>query len=262
MTLIRIQRVNSAAFLNDSFVVYSATAQASIPCLNTKAGRLTGLTKEDEKYFEELLGYEPGTLARTSKFWKDYQIKVTGKNHALNDEFPEDALAIKVARAQVGLVAPSKLALKTDGRYTQAEFVVVEAESEAKAENITFKDKKKAYKLLENLTVEDMRQILLVMGKGSSSMGNEQVENILMKEVDRAPKYFIEIVEDPNFELKNFIEECASLGILEKKGSGYAYAGELVKSSLGEMVDFLTDKTNSNMLLTLKQVHKDRNKKK
>jgi hypothetical protein len=260
MTLVRIQRVNQASFLNDSFTVYSANQQCSIPCLNTKAGRLTGLTKEDEKYFEEKLGYEPGTLAKTSKFWKEYQIKLTGKNHALNDEFPEEELAIRVAKAQIGLVAPSRLALKTDGRYTQAEFVVVEAELEAKAENVTFKDKKKAYKLLENLTIEDMRQILLVMGKGSSSLGNEQVENILMKEVDRTPKAFIEIVEDPNFDLKLFIEDCASLGVLEKRGSGYAYAGELVKSSLVEMVDFLNDKTNSNMLLTLKQVHKDKKK--
>jgi hypothetical protein len=262
MTLVRIQRVNSANFLNETFKVYNAMQQSSIPCMNTKAGRLTGLTKEEEIEFEDKLGYTRGTLARTSPFWKEYQIKLTGKNHALNDEFPEEELALKVARAQIGLVAPSMLALKTDGRYTQAEFVVVEAESEAKAENVTFKDKKKAYKLLENLTIEDMRQILLVMGKGSSSMGNETVENILMKEVDRVPKLFINIVEDPDFQLKIFVEECAEMGILEKRGSGYAYAGELVKSSLSEMVDFLNDKSNNNMLLTLKQLNKDRKKKK
>lgn len=252
MTLIRVKRVSSASYLNESFVVYDVNAQGTVPAMLTKSGRLTGLTPEEETQFEEKLGLDKGELKKTSKFWDNYYIKLTGKSFALNDDYPSDELAIKVLKAQVGLVAPNAQALKSPG-YSKAEFVLVEAEAEAKAENVTFKHKKKAFKLLEELSLEDMRQVLMVMGKPAKGLGNEQIENSIQKELERDPKRFIEILEDPTRTMRIFISECASEGILERRGSGYSYSGELVAPSIESMVDFLNNKENNQMLFTLKQ---------
>ena len=50
--------------------------------------RYTGLTPEDEEYFEKALGYEKGTLARTSDFWITYNIKIGTRTLILDDSIP------------------------------------------------------------------------------------------------------------------------------------------------------------------------------
>ena len=43
----------------------------------TRSGSIyTGLTPEDEKYYEKALGYEEGHLAKTSPFWTNFCVKV------------------------------------------------------------------------------------------------------------------------------------------------------------------------------------------
>ena len=55
----------------------------------TRSGmRYTGLTPEDEEYFEKALGYEKGTLSRTSDFWINYVIKIGARTLVLDDSIP------------------------------------------------------------------------------------------------------------------------------------------------------------------------------
>jgi hypothetical protein len=55
----------------------------------TRSGmRYTGLTPEDEEYFEKALGYEKGRLSRSSDFWINYAVKIGARTLILDDSIP------------------------------------------------------------------------------------------------------------------------------------------------------------------------------
>ena len=52
----------------------------------TRSGSIyTGLTPEDEKYFEKTLGYSEGQLSKSSDFWSTFCIKVGSRTVLLDD---------------------------------------------------------------------------------------------------------------------------------------------------------------------------------
>ena len=62
----------------------------------TRSGSIyTGLTPEEEKYFEKALGYEDGTLAKGSSFWDTFCVRVGARSVILDDQFPRQAMMIK-----------------------------------------------------------------------------------------------------------------------------------------------------------------------
>ena len=62
----------------------------------TRSGSIyTGLTPEDEKYFEQALGYPEGTLSKSSDFWKTFSVKVGSRALILDDQYPRQAMIIK-----------------------------------------------------------------------------------------------------------------------------------------------------------------------
>ena len=55
----------------------------------TRSGSIyTGLNPEEESYYEKTLGYEEGTLARSSEFWKTFCVKIGSKTLLLDDQYP------------------------------------------------------------------------------------------------------------------------------------------------------------------------------
>ena len=55
----------------------------------TRSGSIyTGLTPEDESYFEKALGYTPGTLSKSSDFWTTFCVKIGSRSVILNDNIP------------------------------------------------------------------------------------------------------------------------------------------------------------------------------
>ena len=55
----------------------------------TRSGSIyTGLTPEDERYFEKALGYEEGHLAKTSDFWTTFSVKIGARTLLLDDSIP------------------------------------------------------------------------------------------------------------------------------------------------------------------------------
>ena len=62
----------------------------------TRSGSIyTGLTPEDEKYFEEAMGLPEGKLSKTSDYWTTFCVKVGARGLLLDDQFPTQAMQIK-----------------------------------------------------------------------------------------------------------------------------------------------------------------------
>ena len=52
----------------------------------TRSGSIyTGLTSEDEKYFEKALGYQEGELTRSSNFWSNFVVRIGSQPVLLDD---------------------------------------------------------------------------------------------------------------------------------------------------------------------------------
>jgi len=55
----------------------------------TRSGSIyTGLTPEDEKYYEQALGYGEGHLSKNSDFWTTFSVKIGSKVLLLDDSIP------------------------------------------------------------------------------------------------------------------------------------------------------------------------------
>ena len=59
----------------------------------TRSGNFyTGLTEEEAVDLEKRIGYAPGTLAPTSRFWATFSVKLTARELILHTENPYDEL--------------------------------------------------------------------------------------------------------------------------------------------------------------------------
>jgi hypothetical protein len=76
-------------------IKYKSCYDYIAPYLTRSGSIYTGLTPEDEKYYEKALGYEEGTLARSSHFWDTFVVRIGSKTLLLDDQFPRQAMIIK-----------------------------------------------------------------------------------------------------------------------------------------------------------------------
>nr|DAJ24133.1 MAG TPA: hypothetical protein [Caudoviricetes sp.] len=81
---LRIKKKNPWAGL----LKYSRCFDYIAPYFTRSGSIYTGLTPEDEKYFEKALGYDEGHLSRTSDFWTTFCVKIGAKPLLLDDSVP------------------------------------------------------------------------------------------------------------------------------------------------------------------------------
>ena len=149
----------------------------------TRSGSIyTGLTPEDEKYFEKALGYPEGTLARTSEFWTTFCVKVGARGLILDDAFPLQALQIKF------LSNHKRVATSLDKLTAGKDYLLINREAEAIEKNKQNKIRRDAVKAFDALSLEDMRKCLRLFGIRSDNMSNELIESSMFDIVDKQPK--------------------------------------------------------------------------
>ena len=71
-----------------SFLKYRNCFDYIAPYFTRSGSIYTGLTPEDEKYFEKALGYEEGHLSKTSDFWTTFSVKIGTRTLLLDDSIP------------------------------------------------------------------------------------------------------------------------------------------------------------------------------
>jgi hypothetical protein len=234
-----------------------ATTRISVG-LDSKTGELkTGLTKEDEIELEKELGYLPGTLARSSEFWREFYIPIGRDGLDLDTAEPMQRLYHKVLSAKK-MVAKSLDELKTN---SQAQFVMFNEVEEAKSANLSRKDKKNAFAKFAKMTASEMRETLLHYGEDAYNMDEEVVEDLLGTKMESNPTLFLTIVGDPDFGVKAFLQKLASTGILRKKNGQYIY-GEVILGTIDKAIEYLkNEKDNQEVIIGLKRQLQDKRNK-
>lgn len=213
----------------------------------TRSGSIyTGLTPEDEKYFEKALGYPEGHLSKTSDFWKTFCVKIGSKTMLLDDSIPRQNMIIKF------LSNHKRVSTSLDKLDAGKDYLLINKEAEAIENNKINKIRRDAIKEFDKLSLEQMRQCLRLFGVSSTTMSNELVESTLFNLVDKQPKkFFQKWVDNKSKDTEYLLEEAISKGVIRKDKTQYYYGSNLFATSLDEAIAYLDSKKNQDLKLSI-----------
>lgn len=213
----------------------------------TRSGSIyTGLTPEDERYFEKALGYEEGHLAKTSDFWNTFCVKLGSRTLLLDDSIPRQAMIIKF------LSGHKRVATSLDKLTAGKDYLLINREAEAVEQNKQNKLRRDAIKEFDNLSLEQMRKCLRLLGISADRMSNELVESNLFAIVDKQPKRFFEKWVDNKAKDTEFIlEEAIAKGVIRKDKTHYFYGTDMFADSLQDAIAYLDSKKNQDLKLSI-----------
>lgn len=213
----------------------------------TRSGSIyTGLTPEDEEYFEKALGYPEGHLSKTSDFWTTFCVKIGARTLLLDDSIPRQAMIIKF------LTGHKRVATSLDKMDAGKDYLLINREAEAIEQNKQNKLRREAVKEFDKLSLDQMRKCLRLFGVRPDSMSNELVESTLFSLIDKSPKkFFDKWVDNKNKETEYLIEEAIAKGVIRKDRTQYYYGSEMFADSLPEAVAYLDAKKNQDLKLSI-----------
>ncbi len=213
----------------------------------TRSGSIyTGLTPEEEKYYENALGYEDGTLARSSEFWKTFCVKIGSKTLLLDDQYPRQEMIIKF------LSGHKRVATSLDKLDAGKDYLLINREAEAVEANKKNKLRRDAVKEFDKLSLEQMRKCLRLFGVKSDTLSNELVESTLFNLIDKQPKkFFDKWVDNKSKETEFLLETAIAKGIIRKDRTQYYYGSEMFADSMEEAVSYLDSKKNQDLKLSI-----------
>lgn len=213
----------------------------------TRSGSIyTGLTPEDEEYFEKALGYPEGHLSKTSDFWTTFCVKIGVRTLLLDDSIPRQAMIIKF------LTGHKRVATSLDKMDAGKDYLLINREAEAIEQNKQNKLRREAVKEFDKLSLDQMRKCLRLFGVRPDSMSNELVESTLFSLIDKSPKkFFDKWVDNKNKETEYLIEEAIAKGVIRKDRTQYYYGSEMFADSLPEAVAYLDAKKNQDLKLSI-----------
>ncbi len=227
-------------------IKYKSCYDYIAPYLTRSGSIYTGLTPEDEKYYEDKLGYEAGTLARSSKFWDTFVVRIGSKTLLLDDQFPRQAMIIKF------LSGHKRVTTSLDKLDAGKDYLLINREAEAVEQNKQNKLRRDAIKEFDKLSLDQMRKCLRLFGVKSDTMSNELVESTLFNLIDKTPKkFFAKWVENKTKDTEFLLEESIAKGIIRKDRTQYYYGTEMFGDSLDEAIAYLDAKKNQDLKLSI-----------
>lgn len=256
MTTTEVKSIKIKAIPRPSFFGISSYAKsvATIGAeLSLTGGFNTGLTKEDEIYFEKELNLKPGELNKHSKWWSDVfnvehviKLKRTKENVIYLDN------AINELRYKV-ILASSKVAnSEIEKGNPKYDFYIDDPEAKAKKQLETINFEFEGLKLIFKQTPEEKRGSLKLFGKkGTDLMSETVVESQLAEELKKDPKNFFEIMTDKNLKLKIFVKDLEDYKIISRRNSKYIYGDETIGNTLMDCIDYLLNPEHKDVYLML-----------
>lgn len=230
---------------------YTYCFEQLVPKNDPSGYPITGLTAEEESWFEDKLRLNSGTLSRYNKdYWGKYRINIPKEGLILNLDNPKDYLTYKVLLGHKE-VANSE-AEKHDSPF--ANYVITSDIQESKAKAAEVGVKRKAWSVFSKMTNEDMADFLKVYGKRPApNATTEWLEAEIGKLIETTPKTFLNIMEDKTFQMKAFIDDCIVKKALTKSGSKYILmGGDIIGYSLEDTIDYLSKAENQEVYISLK----------
>ncbi len=239
------------------FMFTGTVCEFDLP-ISTKTGRLVNiLTKEEQTFFEEELFLNPGELSvykKKNNYWHTFKVKLDKEERILDLSDPIDNLTYRIC-----MLSPH-VAPNWETRYQSASFqFALQDEEVIVQEKVTKANKKKdAYKFLGKVenNPDRMRNILRVYGNKVAPNTKAETMYATLDELiddEKSLPGLLAVINDPNFEMKIFIEDALSVGAILKKGTRYSLpGGDKIGGVLNDVIDYFKDAVNQDIYLKIK----------
>lgn len=150
------------------------------------------------------------------------------------------------------LTGHKRVATSLDKMDAGKDYLLINREAEAVAQNKINKLRRDAIKEFDKLSMDQMRRCLRLFGVKSDTMSNELVESTLFGMIDKDPKrFFTKWVDNKSKETEFILETAIAKGIVRKDKTQYYYGSEMFADSLQEAVAYLDAKKNQDLKLSI-----------
>lgn len=219
-----------------------------IIALVNRKGYSTGLNAEEAKELEKELGYEKGTLAPHSDFFKEYAVTLTDRPLHLYLSNPQDRLDYALIK-QSPRVANSVNEL---AKWPKAEYVVYDREEDAKKENLKIDNEARAIHTYMELSPSQKRDYLKLLGRPAKTLSDAVVTSTLFKIAKNDPTEFNRISDMSDFASRILIYNLVSNKIITVKGGHYFYNDISLGHGEEAAGRYLEDPHNQELKIALK----------
>lgn len=228
------------------FIKYRQCFDYIAPYFTRSGSIYTGLTPEDEKYYEKVLGYEEGHLAKTSEFWTNFCVKVGSHGLILDDSIPRQEMIIKF------LSGHKRVATSLDTLSAGKDYLLINREAEAVEKNKINKQRREAIIEFGKLSLDQMRKCLRLYGVNGERLSNELVESTLYDLVEKQPKrFFDKWVNNKSKDTEILVEEAIAKGVIRRDKTHYFYGTDMFADGLEDAIAYLDNKKNQDLKLSI-----------
>jgi len=196
------------------------------------------LTNDEKEYLEKVTDLN---LSVYGEFWKTFYVSLFKDDveNRFDLSVPMDYISVKLLRAYTDEIAPS---WKRRGEKPTYQFVITGSQEEFKEKKAKLDSKKYAWKYYGKL--ESNREKLLgILRLLSNQLVAEDAEldwiqGRVEEYLDAKPSSFLEIVEDPNFDLKLLINKGVHSGAILRNNNKFKTIDGLDLCSEGAVPSF------------------------
>lgn len=207
------------------------------------SGYNTGLSKKE---IDELV--KLNVLPEdTAKFFAEYQINLTGDMRIFDLDKLKDKLDYNI------LLTSPAIAKNKDSINQHTMFYFFNDEEEASKDTTKHRTKVKAFNYLDQMSPDEQRKILILFGKQSALMNNDQVYNNLIQVIENNASKFVSTFEDKAKLHRITLAQMVQIGIVKKSVNGF-FAGDLfLGRNDDEVLEFLVSPKNNETYVRLKE---------
>lgn len=215
--LVRYVKKQTGFVVNPNHVAYGGKLEGAtdiLPARMSQSGKYVEvLTKEEQAGLEAIMVVEPGYLSihkAKDNYWDSMRVTLDKEGVYLDLSEPYDFIRYKVLLSYDEYVSPSIMDTRWKKTY---KYEVVRPKDIDRLDKVEVDYNIKAYKLFGKIedSKEQMAGVIRVLSKRSVAATDS---DWLMKEVgkliDKDAKAFVEVLTDPDYELKLFLERGIS----------------------------------------------------
>lgn len=220
--------------------------------VNSKV-RVQPLTSNEQAWFEspasglDLAQGDLSVYKMKDNYWDRFEVKLSKDGLTLDKSNPMDYLKYKFLLAHSNLICGNPDLINTSQEF---KFMLVEEGFEVIDTNKRAELKKRSWIEFGKIesSIEKLSNVLVVFGKRPPA--NAKIDWLraqVSEMIEKSPKEFLAIVEDPTMQIKLMIQKAITVGAIIQSGkTKYILpGGDEIGNSLQGVIDYLEDKANN-----------------